>query len=189
MPGQDRRRFEIAFERHHRAVFAYSLRRVSNEADAEDVVAETFSVAWRKVDRLPDEDGALAWLLAIARRVIANQRRSGSRRIRLALRLEKQPRSSVGAIPNGPAVEALERLRADDQELLRLLAWEGLSQAEAGVVLGISANAVAIRLYRARRRFREQLTRIEGKGSASIRTVDQVEGRTPDRHNQGKAAS
>ena len=110
MPGPDRRRFEVAFERHHRAVLAYSLRRIANEADAEDVVAETFAVAWRNVDRLPDGDGALAWLLAIARRVIANQRRSVSRRIRLALRLQQQPRTPVGPAPEGPAAEALGNL-------------------------------------------------------------------------------
>lgn len=91
--------------------------------------------------------------------------------------------------PESPALEALANLRADDQELLRLLAWEGLSQAEAGVVLGVSPNAVAIRLHRARRRFATELARIEErdlKGSAPMRTSGEVEGRLPGRHRHGE---
>ena len=189
MPPQPSARFEVAFESHHRAVLAYAMRRVSSEADAEDIVAETFAIAWRRIDRLPEIDGTLPWLLAIARRVIANQRRSIRRRIRLSRRLEAQPRQPTVPAPEGSAFDALERLRPDDQELLRLLAWDGLTQAEAGVVLGISANAVAIRLHRARLRFADELARLEGKGSGPNRTTDQVEGRLPDRQSRGNTAS
>ncbi len=76
---------------------------------------------------------------------------------------------------DSPAAMALDRLPLADQELLRLLAWDGLTQAEAGVVLGISANAVAIRLHRARKRFTDELL----KGSELSRTLVGVEGRTP----------
>ena len=174
----DEVRLEAAFEEHHRRVLAYALRRVPTEADAEDAVAETFAVAWRRMDRLPATD-ALPWLLAVARRVIANQRRGTDRRSRLALRLHREPRP-VGPDDNGsPALEALAQLPSDDQELLRLLAWDGLSQAEAGVVLGISANAVAIRLYRARKRFAAALA----KGSGASRTLNQAEGQNPGRRS------
>ena len=88
-------------------------------------MAETFAVAWRRVDRLPDAEVALPWLLAVARRVLANQHRGTARRFRLALRLQVQPRSAA-VIPDTPALEALSLLPPDDQELLRLLAWEGL---------------------------------------------------------------
>lgn len=67
-----------------------------------------------------------------------------------------------------PAVEALVRLRPDDQELLRLPAWDGLRSGRGRVVLGISANAVAIRLHRACRRFADEVARVESgdvKGS------------------------
>jgi len=159
-------------------VLAYALRRLPTEPDAEDAVADTFSVAWRRVDRLPEPDAALPWLLAIARRVIANQRRGSARRTRLGLRLSSQPRALAYATSaDTPALEALGRLRPDDQELLRLLAWEGLSQAEAGIVLGVTPNAVAIRLHRARRRFRDELAEIGVKGFPRSRTSHQVEGR------------
>jgi RNA polymerase sigma-70 factor (ECF subfamily) len=185
--GHDR--FQAAFEAHHRHVLAYALRRVESTEDAEDVVAETFAVVWRRLDRLPEPDRTLPWLFAIARRIVANQRRSRSRRLRLRERLMAQPQPTLAA-PDAPqpAIEALGRLRPDDQELLRLLAWEGLSHAEAGVVLGISANAVAIRLYRARARFAAELARLDPKGSGASRTSGGVEGRMPGRHSTEETA-
>ena len=174
---------------HQRAVLAYTLRRVPTEADAEDAAAETFAVAWRKVDHLPPEARALPWLLAIARRIVANQRRGSGRRLRLGVRLRSEP-SPIAPPPtaDSPALDALDRVPPADRELLRLLAWEGLSQAEAGVVLGITANAVAIRLHRARRRFADELAGAGLKGSMPIRTSEPVEGRTPVRRNREERA-
>ena len=128
-------RFEAAFDRHARVVLAYALRRSTTEDDAEDAVAETFAVAWRRVDHLPEAEAALPWLLAIARRVTANQRRGSARRVRLGLRLRlaRQPEPDALLSPEStPALDALARLGRDDQELLRLLAWEELSHAAAG---------------------------------------------------------
>lgn len=187
MTARDVARFEAAFEQYHRAVLAFALRRTSNEADAEDAVAETFAVAWRRVDRLPEPDAALPWLLATARRVLANQHRGKGRRLRLGLRLSAQPQ----AVPliHGvatPALEALARMRPDDQELLRLLVWDGLSQAEAGEALGISANAVGIRLSRARKRFGEELAKV--KGLDPSRTSSDAEGRVPGHRSREETA-
>jgi RNA polymerase sigma factor (sigma-70 family) len=184
------RRFEAAFEMHHRAVLAYALRRTATEADAEDAVAETFTVAWRRSDRLPEAAVALPWLYAIARRVLANQHRGAARRRRLRTLLHAETPRSAAVLqpdaPESPALEALAAMRADDQELLRLLAWEGLSQAEAGIVLGISANAVAIRLHRARRRFAGELARLKGSGTS--RTLGGAEGRLPGHRRHEESA-
>jgi DNA-directed RNA polymerase specialized sigma24 family protein len=186
----DRDRFEAAFEAHHPVVLGYALRRSATEQDAEDAVADTFAIAWRRVDRLPDPADALPWLLAIARRVLANQRRSIGRRLRLVVRLRVEERASAPTPPaSGPAIDALDRLPPDDRELLRLLAWDGLTQAEAGVVLGMSANAVAIRLHRARRRFADELGRQTLKGSAPSRTSHQVEGNLPGPRSTEKGAT
>ncbi|MBA2700635.1 MAG: sigma-70 family RNA polymerase sigma factor [Chloroflexi bacterium] len=174
-------RFTAAFEAHHRRVLAYALRRVPSESDAEDAVAETFAVAWRRVGQMPDVE-ALPWLLAIARRVISNQRRGTNRRSRLASRLKGELRPTSAHDVDSPALDALARLPPDDQELLRLLAWDGVSQAEAGLVLRISANAVAIRLYRARKRFGQELA----KGSGPSRTLEGVEGQTSGHRNHGE---
>ncbi|MBA2720901.1 MAG: sigma-70 family RNA polymerase sigma factor [Chloroflexi bacterium] len=166
-------RFEAIFEAYHRRVLAYALRRSRSEADAEDAVADTFAVAWRRIGDVPDD--ALPWLLGVARRVAANQHRSAGRFAGLIARLRAQPSEASVVASDSPAAMALDRLPLADQELLRLLAWDGLTQAEAGVVLGISANAVAIRLHRARKRFTDELL----KGSELSRTLVGVEGRTP----------
>lgn len=179
--------FEALFERHAPAVLAYARRRLRNEADAEDVVAETFGVAWRRFDRAPTPEDVLPWLLAIARRVLANHHRSTDRWSRLKTRLRVEPRHEPAHHDTDtPALEALARLRPEDLELLRLLAWEGLSQAEAGAVLGISENAVAIRLHRARKRFAVDLARL--KGSDPSRTSAGVEARTPGRRETEEPA-
>lgn len=185
--ARDVARFEATFEQHHRAVLAFALRRTSGEADAEDAVAETFAVAWRRVDRLPEPEAALPWLLATARRVLANQHRAAGRRLRLGLRLGAQPQDApaIHGVET-PALEALARMRPEDQELLRLLVWDGLSQAEAGGALGISANAVGIRLHRARGRFAEELARV--KGLALDRTSSGVEGRKPGHRSREESA-
>ncbi len=178
MPEQpaETARFELLFERHHRRVLAFALRRTRSAADAEDAVADTFAVAWRRIDRIPTGDGELPWLLATARRVLANQHRGTSRLGALVDRLRAQPRPlhHVAPTAESPAIDALGRLRTDDQELLRMIAWDGLSHAEVAAVLDITVNAVGIRLLRARRRFADELV----KDSAASRTSVPVKGST-----------
>lgn len=175
--------FQALYEQHLPAVLAYALRRAASEADAEDVAAETFAIAWRRADAIPDEP--LPWLYGVARRVLANQRRSGRRRAGLLERLRLHTRSAEQQIAGGgPAVDALATLDPDDQELLRLVAWEELSHGEIGVVLGVTANAVAIRLHRARKRYAAAYDAITSntsnrvKESADWRTSKGVTGRT-----------
>jgi RNA polymerase sigma-70 factor (ECF subfamily) len=69
-------------------------------------------------------------------------------------------------------MEALSRLSDADQELLRLVAWEELDHAEIAQVLGVSVNAVAIRLHRARARFEQAMV----KGPSGWRTWPLVKG-------------
>ncbi len=176
--------FEELFAEHGRAVLAYALRRCPNAADAEDAVAETFTVAWRRRTRVPPGGEARPWLYGVCRRILANQRRGEARRWRLLDRLTRhepaiRTTAVEGSEPAGPAIEALGRLRGDDQELLRLVAWEGLRHAEIATVLGITPNAVAIRLHRARHRFEAEfsdLTQHALKGPDDSRTSDPLKG-------------
>jgi RNA polymerase sigma-70 factor (ECF subfamily) len=149
-------RFHAIYRRHHTAVVAYARRRVAADA-VEDVVAETFLVCWRKLDRVPDEP--LPWLYAVARKMLANQRRAAAR----------QPRQAVGTISeeavlfeDDPALgRAFSQLSERDQEVLRLVAWEGLALSEAATVLGCSAIASRVRFHRAKRRLAERLHSVE----------------------------
>ena len=154
-------RFDAIFSAHQRHVLAYAMRRTQTLADAEDVAAETFIVAWRKVDSVPAEE-PLPWLYAVARRVLANHRRGNGRRERLAALLRVEDVATplhAGEDHDGPAFVALASLPASDQELLRLVAWEELGNQQIAAVLGITPNAVAIRLHRARARFADALAR------------------------------
>jgi RNA polymerase sigma-70 factor, ECF subfamily len=157
-PADREAEFRRLFAEHHRHVLAYAMRRCEQRADAEDVVAGTFAVAWRRFADAPAEELQRAWLYAIAARVLANQRRSLRRLSALRSRLRAQPppgapeRSELREV-----VAALRELRPEEQELLRLSAWEGLTNAELAVALGCSENAASIRLHRARKRLAEQL--------------------------------
>jgi RNA polymerase sigma-70 factor (ECF subfamily) len=136
--------FRRLFDEHHRDVLAYALRRCEQRTDAEDVVAGTFAVAWRRFGDAPVEELRLAWLYAIAARVLANQRRSQRRLAALRLRLRALPATSHedrGDVQD--VLAALRELRPDDQEILRLAAWEGLTTRELAAALGCSENAVS----------------------------------------------
>jgi RNA polymerase sigma-70 factor (ECF subfamily) len=160
-------RFDTLFSAHQRQVLAYATRRTQTPADAEDVAAETFTIAWRKLDAIPVGE-PLPWLYAVARRVLANHRRGLGRRERLAARLRVDDVATplhVGEDRDGPTFTALGSLSPGDQEILRLVAWEELGNQAIAAVLGITPNAVAIRLHRARARFADALAR-ESKDEA-----------------------
>jgi RNA polymerase sigma-70 factor (ECF subfamily) len=163
----ERRRFEAIFEEHFDAVLAYAVARADLETAA-DAVAETFLVAWRRRGELPTQPRG--WLLAVTRRTLADQRRARRRQESLAARLAVEPHvSAAGEDPAAQIAErravlaALARLRPTDQELLRLVAWDGLSPDEVAVVVGRSRATVAVRLHRARRRLAMELAAAENE--------------------------
>ncbi|WP_276801511.1 RNA polymerase sigma factor [Cellulomonas iranensis] len=163
-PDDDRRaRFTALFDRVHAPLLAYAVRRVADPADAADVVAETFLVAWRRLDDVPAGDAARPWLFGVARRVLANHYRGERRRLALADRLRDQLDEVVAPPePVDPTlVEAMDRLPPDDRELLRLVAWEELARDEIALVLGVPRATVRVRLHRARRRLVAQLAALE----------------------------
>jgi RNA polymerase sigma-70 factor, ECF subfamily len=143
-------------------VLAYALRRTSRD-DAADVVAETFLVAWRRLDDV-DERTALPWLYAVARRVLLSQQRASSRQRAIAARLAAFSAGSSAPYESRGLLAALAGLPEREREVLMLSAWEELSSSDAARVLGCSATAYRIRLHRARRRLRERLAEPEPRG-------------------------
>ena len=139
------------------------MRRTGDEAVAEEVVADTFAVVWRRAEELPSEP--LPWLYGIARRVLANLRRSERRlvRLRASLRFEAGREGSDASSPEGVVLESdavvrtLMRLGEADREALMLIAWEALDSAAAAENLGIAPGTFRVRLLRARRRFQSEL--------------------------------
>ncbi|HEY0530759.1 MAG TPA: sigma-70 family RNA polymerase sigma factor [Actinoplanes sp.] len=151
--------FRRVYAGNFEAVLAYATRRVPQPADAADVVAETFLVAWRRHREIPPGDEARLWLYGVARRILANHHRGDARRERLRQRLLSFAEAAPGIdLPSRLAVrQALAMLPEPDRELLMLTAWEGLEPREAATVLRIGPAAVRTRLSRARTRLRNLL--------------------------------
>jgi RNA polymerase sigma-70 factor (ECF subfamily) len=165
----DQQRCEQLYRAHADRVHAYARRR-SDDQTADEVVAEVFLIAWRRLDALPPDP--LPWLLGVARKTLANHRRATSRAAALNARIEATLVTPTGHTGGDHAVlAALATLDPRDREVLLLIAWEGLRQEEVGAVLGVSRPAVATRLHRARKRLVEALASqdepVLGRGEVS----------------------
>lgn len=159
-PGRDGDRWSL-YERHHRAIATYLARRVEYDA-VEDLVAETFAIAWRKLPRHADDP--LAWLYGVARKVAHTHRRSHARRQALIRRLASFGHAGQAApdpaesLPDDPRLaRAFATLTAKEREALRLVAWERLDRERAARVAGCSPGTFAVRLSRARARLAKAL--------------------------------
>jgi RNA polymerase sigma factor (sigma-70 family) len=153
--------FTACWHREMPRVMAYATRHVGAEL-APEVVSETFLQAWRRWSDVPGEP--LPWLLGTARKTIANQRRSGRRRVALAdrvARLEGVARAAqdVGDIveARSEALAALAALPETDREALLLVVWDGLTPEQAAAALGIRPGTLRVRLHRGRRRLSASL--------------------------------
>ncbi len=171
--SEEAARFRAAFERHYEAVLGYALRRTASPEDAEEVTASTFTIAWRRIDRLPPEPYTRTWLYRVVWRTLANKRRTDDRQARLVERIQRMrvpaPVDEEELDEDGLLLEAMRRLRESEQEALRLVAWEELTYNEAAAVLGCSPNAFAVRLHRARSALREAIADVERSRAARER--------------------
>ena len=154
MPGvSETERFRVIYDAHHAAICAYFARRVARD-EVEDLAAETFVVAWRKLPRRLEHP--LPWLYAVAGKVLSNHRRKAGRR---------------GAFAPDPVTgDPAERLNSDrglatafaalserEREAICLVAWEGLSTEDAARAAGCSRATFAVRFSRARKRLAQHL--------------------------------
>lgn len=142
------------------------LARRTDSATADEVLGETLLVCWRRFDDVP-EGAALPWAYGVARLCLANAERSARRQGRVAAKLAvvdppAQTEPGPGEAGDADLADALAALREDDAELLRLWAWEQLTPAEIASVLDVTANAVSIRLTRAKQKLAEQLRKSRG---------------------------
>lgn len=169
-------RFEAVFAAESRAILGYALRRVDAAEDAADIVAETFLVAWRRIEDVPPGADARPWLYGVARRVLANHTRGARRRTRLGERLREEllTRPDVMRQDEDDAAatvrDAMLRLSDDDRELLRLTSWEGLGPAELATAMSLPPATVRTRLHRARNRLRIELQALGWGGERQART-------------------
>jgi RNA polymerase sigma factor (sigma-70 family) len=165
--GSREERFRALYTSAAPRVLAYAVRRTDSSEDAVDVVAETFTIAWRRFDDIPNGESGLLWLYTTARRVMANHHRRAHHRVVLVQRLgtELETALRTQADPSDDerlaARTALSRLGDDDRELLMLTGWEGLDSAQLASVLNCSPTAARIRLHRARSRLSAEMANLE----------------------------
>ena len=156
-------------------VWGFARRRTDSGSDADDVTAETFSVAWRRREDVPARDARL-WLFGVARNVLANHHRAARRRQNLHLRLATTQSEPAAYEPDGLVWEALAELSEDDRELLLMRAWDDLGVADIATVLRITPANVSSRLYKARSRLLREITRRDPSGAAHVQSESRGKG-------------
>ncbi|MGO8870113.1 MAG: RNA polymerase sigma factor, partial [Acidimicrobiales bacterium] len=141
-------------------IVAFARRRVGPDA-CQEIAAETFLVAWRRFESVPET--ALPWLYQVASFTIANHRRREARTVPYgeSTNLDRfmgpfHPHENYAG--DGLITRAFASLSSKDKEVLRLAAWDGLNSAEGAAVLGCSIAAFKVRLHRARSRLAKRLT-------------------------------
>jgi RNA polymerase sigma factor (sigma-70 family) len=155
--------FEDLFSRTRIDLLRYLTRRARSPEEAADLLAETYLVAWRRLETIPAGEEARLWLFGVARNLL----KKGASRSRTAellagrlageLRAAQQSREATGEDRTHLVRAALARLGELDREILMLTAWEGLTPGQIAGVTGMSANRVRVRLHRARAKLRREL--------------------------------
>ena len=139
------------------------LRRRAAIDDAADVFGDAMLTIWRRLDDVPADD-PLPWCYGVARRCLANHRRSTDRRLRLVDKAaatlappsDADPQRAIDDLD--PALSAaLLVLTPAEADIVRLWAWEALEPHEIAIVIDSTANAVSVALTRARRKLRAEL--------------------------------
>ena len=160
----DEQRFQALYQIGYPRILGYVLRRTADPEEAADVVADTFAIAWRKLDEIPEGDEAALWLYGTARRVLSNHRRKRQSRRAVVEMLARDyeetvwtdPAPGAGTVGRG-VIEAWAALAPADRDLLGLLVWETLSVEQIAAVIGCSRAGTKVRIHRARRRFAREL--------------------------------
>lgn len=156
-------RFEALYAAHHDEVLRYAARR-AGAGHAADVAAETFTIAWRRIDDVP-EGAERQWLYVVARNLTANLGRRDARRRESAESFEDlsahpvEPDHADAVDRREAALTALRGLSEDDRTMIRLVGWDGLDRVQAAAALGVTPSAATVRLHRARKRLHELFDR------------------------------
>jgi RNA polymerase sigma-70 factor (ECF subfamily) len=148
--------FTATYAAHYPHIVRYGYRRLADAEASAELAQDVFVVAWRRRADVPSN--SLPWLYGVARHLLANQwraRRSAPAVVPMppdALPGRGASAEQDAAVDVAGVHFALATLSEPDQELLRLIGWEGLTLAEAATALGCSRPTAAVRLHRARRR-------------------------------------
>ncbi|MFG1690307.1 RNA polymerase sigma factor [Nonomuraea sp. NPDC049269] len=167
----DAHRFTSMYDGCRQRVWAYVVSRAGRQV-ADEVVSETFAIAWRRLDDVPEP--ALPWLLGVARNVLRDNIRAETRREALNAELRAWTEGDVAdqVTERLGVLRALAELPEDDREVLLLIAWQGLSPKDAARVIGCSSAAFRVRLHRARKRLKQAMEPA-GQSRARVRNLSE----------------
>ncbi len=153
----------------HRAFLAFLQRKLGDRALAEDLLQSAFVRSLERQEQLRDRESAVAWFYRMLRNaVIDHQRhdRMAARRLEhLAQELALAPEGATPAERDEVCACLLtlaEALPADQARALRRVDLEGVAVKDYAHEAGITANNAGVRLFRARARLREALSRCCG---------------------------
>lgn len=156
---QQRERFESLYDDRRLHVLGYCMRR-AQPSDARDACSESFLVAWRRIDEIPEPPKTLPYLYGIAGKVLANQARTLRRRSRLDAKLKHlgiAPAADPSALVlrnsrYDEVLAALDKLKPRDREILMLYNWEELSREAIAEMMDMTKAAVDQRIHRSYKR-------------------------------------
>lgn len=157
--------FTALYRRHAAAVWNHARRSTTSPAAAEEVLAETFLVAWRRRTEVRLVHGtARPWLLVVATNTARTERRRQGRYLRALGRVAPAPDvpDHADAVATGlddarrvrEVMGAVDALPTALREVVQLCLVGGLPTAEAAAILQIAEPSVRSRLSRARARLR-----------------------------------
>ena len=160
--------FEHLFNSYAKSVRAFIWRR-SNGLDVgvssvDDIEADVWSIAWARKESAPtDAELELAWLFQISRHVLANHIRKSVTRRKISNTFHPDEITALAAdslvLLNEEIKEVFEVLNASEREVMALSVWESMKPAQIALVLGLTPNAVSIRLNKARKKISDYLER------------------------------
>lgn len=153
----------------------YFVRRVDPPADAADLLSDTLLVMCRRSRDLPaNDEQARMWVFGVARRVLSTHQRGSKRRTALVERL----RQHLWVQRTEGATADVERLHAAlitldplDQEIIRLIHWDGFTQVEIAELLDRPQGTVRSRYARARTALKKELANTASVDLADPGTV------------------
>lgn len=163
MSADSDERFDELYRATRKDVLAYLTRRTGDPEQAADMLADTYLIAWSKLDHVPDGDQGRLWLFGVARNILlrgADRRRSHDvlvERLGAELKIILSASAPVDDHRANALRDGVASLPDKEREILLLTAWEGLTPREIAAVTGTSANLVRVRLAHARSKLRRRL--------------------------------
>jgi RNA polymerase sigma-70 factor (ECF subfamily) len=164
--------FHRLVDRHAAPLFRLATTLVKTHDDAEDVVQETMTAAYRAMKAFQQRSSVKTWLFAICYRQAALLRRKNKNPIRMLGEEESVTAdpATLGGKGHAASVEtrmdvqaALAKLPEDQRAILLLREFDGLSYEEIATVLELPRGTVESRIFRARQALREYLLPREEK--------------------------